>query len=279
LRIDRCTFFVLPGVPREYHRIMADSVIPRLTAAAGHAVLRSRALHCFGITESALDEVVSPIREAHPEVRFGFRTKFPENHLSLVALAADAATADANLARVEAACRAALGAVVYGADGVTFAQSVGEALAARGETIATAESCTGGLLGQLLTEVGGSSRWYAGGFVTYSNAMKESALGVSAELLRTHGAVSEPVVLAMAEAARARSGAAWAVSITGVAGPGGGTADKPVGTVWLARSGPGGPVSRLAQLRGDRAQVRQLAAFGALQLVREALAISGPGPR
>ena len=161
MRIDRCQFFFLPGVPREYHRIVEEMVLPRLVAATGNAILRSRILHCYGVTESKLDELVSAVREAHPEVRFGFRTKFPENHLSLSALAADAATAEASLSRVERKCREALGPFVYGADGVTFAQALGEELARRGETICCAESCTGGLLTQLLTEVGGSSRWTA----------------------------------------------------------------------------------------------------------------------
>jgi nicotinamide-nucleotide amidase len=271
MRIDRCQFFFLPGVPREYHRLVEEMVLPRLVAATGNAILRSRILHCYGVTESKLDELVSAVREAHPEVRFGFRTKFPENHLSLSALAADAATAEASLSRVERKCREALGPFVYGADGVTFAQALGEELARRGETICCAESCTGGLLTQLLTEVGGSSRWTAGAFVTYSNDFKQSALGVRREVLQQHGAVSEPVVREMAEGARERSGATWSAAITGIAGPDGGTPDKPVGTVWLGLCGPPGTTTRLVKYRGDRGQVRLQAAYGALQLLREAL--------
>ena len=228
------------------------------------------------MTESKLDELVSGVREAHPEVRFGFRTRFPENHLSLAALAQDVSTAEANLALVERLCREALGELVYGQDGVTFAQAVGEDLARRGETIACAESCTGGLLTQMLTEVSGSSKWAVGAFVTYSNAMKESVLGVSGELLKQHGAVSEPVARAMAEGARQRSFATWAAAITGVAGPDGGTPDKPVGTVWLALSGPQATSTRLAHFRGDRGQVRTQSAYGALQLLREALGHARP---
>ncbi|HEY6909136.1 MAG TPA: nicotinamide-nucleotide amidohydrolase family protein, partial [Myxococcales bacterium] len=276
LRIDRCLFFFLPGVPREYHRIIEEMVLPRIVAATGNAVLRWRILQCFGVTESRLDELVSGVREAHPEVRFGFRTRFPENHLSLAALAQDVPTAEKNLAVVERLCREALGDFVYGQDGVTFAQAVGEELARRGETIACAESCTGGLLTQMLTEVGGSSKWTAGAFVTYSNAMKQSMLGVSAGLLEQHGAVSEPVVRAMAEGARQRSGATWAAAITGVAGPDGGTPEKPVGTVWLALSGPQGTTARLGRFRGDRGQVRTQSAYGALQLLREALGHARP---
>ena len=271
LRIDRCLFFFLPGVPIEHHRIVDEMVLPRLVAATGNSVLRSRILHCYGVTESKLDEMVSAIREAHPEVRFGFRTKFPENHLSLAALATDAATAEANLARVERKCREVLGPLVYGQDGVTFAQAVGEELARRGQTVCCAESCTGGLLTQMLTEMPGSSKWTLGAFVTYSNGLKESALGVPHELLERHGAVSEPVVRAMAEGARQRSGATWSAAITGVAGPDGGTAEKPVGTVWLGLSGPAGTTAKRVHYRGDRGRVRLQSAYGALQLLREAL--------
>ena len=274
LRIERCLFFFLPGVPRDYHRIVQELVIPRLLQATGNNVLRSRILHCFGVTESRLDEMVAGIREAHPEVRFGFRTKFPENHLTLVALAPEAAAAETNLARVEMLCREALGDFVYGQDGVTFGQAVGEQLAARGETICCAESCTGGLLTQLLTEVAGSSRWTLGAFVTYSYELKESALGVPHELLQQHGAVSEPVARAMAEGARSRSGATWSLAITGIAGPDGGTPDKPVGTVWLALCGPSGTSALAKKFRGDRGQVRMQSAFSALQLLREAMAHS-----
>src|SRR5205085_4238935 len=146
-----------------------------------------------------------------------------------------------------------------------------EQLAGRGETICCAESCTGGLATQLLTEVSGSSRWTTGAFVVYSNSLKESALGVPAELIGAHGAVSEPVARAMAEGARRASGATWAAAITGIAGPDGGTPEKPVGTVWLALAGPGPTRVKHSQYRGDRGQVRTLAAYGALQLVREGL--------
>ena len=271
LKIDRCTFFFLPGVPREYQRILMESILPRLVHAAGHAALRTRILQCYGIAESRLDEVVARIRAQHPEVRFGFRTKFPENHLSLAALAHDDETAARSLATVETKCREVLAAFIYGADGVTFAQSLGEQLAGRGETICCAESCTGGLATQLLTEVSGSSRWTTGAFVVYSNSLKESALGVPADLIRSHGAVSEPVARAMAEGARRASGATWAAAITGIAGPDGGTPEKPVGTVFLAVAGPGISRTKHSQYRGDRGQVRTLAAYGALQLVREAI--------
>jgi nicotinamide-nucleotide amidase len=272
LRLGRCTFYFLPGVPREYHRIIDELILPRLTLLTGNAALATRTLHCFGITESGLDAKVAPALAAHPRVRFGFRTKFPENHLSLAALAGTKEEASALLAAAEADCRAVLGGFVYGQDGVTFAQAVGLQLKARGETVSVAESCTGGLLGQLLTEVSGSSAWMVGGVISYSNEVKSSALSVPAGLIAAHGAVSEEVARAMAEGARQRLSTSWALSITGIAGPDGGTAEKPVGTVWLALAGPRATTARLARLRGDRGQVRIAAAFGALQLLREALA-------
>jgi nicotinamide-nucleotide amidase len=277
LRIDRCTFFFLPGVPREYHRIVKEIVLPRLARATGHAALRTRVLQCYGISESALDEAVRPILEQHPEVRFGFRTRFPENHLSLAALAADEASAARNLARVEELCRARLGAYVFGADGVTYAQALGEELAARGATVATAESCTGGLVAQLLTEISGSSRYVRGGYVVYANELKQSAIGVPGDLIAAHGAVSEEVARAMAEGARRASGATYATSITGIAGPEGGSAEKPVGTVWLGLASPAGTRSTLSRFRGDRGQIRILAAYAALQLLRDEL--GAPSPR
>ena len=281
LQLDRCTFYFLPGVPREYHRIIDETIVPRLARLTGQTALATRTLQCVGIAESALDELVRPALEAHPKVRFGFRTRFPENHLSLAAQAATEPEAAALLAAAEADCRRALGGFVYGQDGVTFAQALGLALAARGETVAVAESCTGGLLGALLTDVGGSSAWMRGGVIAYSNEVKTSALGVPAELLAAHGAVSEEVARAMAAGARARLGATWALSITGIAGPDGGTPDKPVGTVWMALAADSqtlqnGTIARLGRFRGDRAQVRMGAAFAALQLLREALAARVP---
>ncbi|MBS2021022.1 MAG: CinA family nicotinamide mononucleotide deamidase-related protein, partial [Deltaproteobacteria bacterium] len=225
-RIGECQFFCLPGVPREYHRIIDETVLPRMVQLAGGGVLRSRVLQCFGISESALDEKVKDAAQKHPMVRFGFRTKFPENHLSLASRAPTAEQAEWNLAAAERDCRAALGDFVYGQDGVTFAQGVGLELVRRKETIGCAESCTGGLLGSMLTETAGSSAWFLGGVIAYANAVKMAALGVPWELLGTHGAVSEPCARRMAEGARKLLGSTWAVSITGVAGPEGGTEEK-----------------------------------------------------
>ena len=149
---------------------------------------------------------------------------------------------------------------------------VGALLAEAGATVATAESCTGGLVAQRLTSIAGSSAWFVGGAVAYANEVKERLLGVPAETLREHGAVSEPVARALAEAARRVFAADWGIGVTGVAGPGGGSATKPVGTVHLAVAGPGGETAhRLARFPGDRERVRWQASQLALEMLRRAL--------
>lgn len=144
------------------------------------------------------------------------------------------------------------------ADRITqLADQLGQALKAAGATLATAESCTGGGIAEAVTRIAGSSAWLERGWVTYSNKAKAVELGVLPEVIRANGAVSEAVVLAMAEGARVRAGVTWAVAVSGVAGPDGGTADKPVGTVWLAWAGPDGVSAEWQLFPGDRAEVRQ----------------------
>ena len=147
----------------------------------------------------------------------------------------------------------------------TQVATLAAALRAQGWRLATAESCTGGLIAAACTDLAGSSDWFDCGYVTYSNAAKTSMLGVSGTLIAAHGAVSEPVARAMAQGARLNSGADWAVAVTGVAGPGGGSAEKPVGTVWLAWSGPSGERCERQRFAGDRAAVRAATVAVALQ--------------
>ncbi len=160
------------------------------------------------------------------------------------------------------------GAAVYAIGGLPFEAAVGGALVAAGWTLATAESCTGGLIGHLVTNVPGSSNYYRLGVVAYSNEAKVRLLGVPEDLIARHGAVSEPVVRAMAEGVRSLGGADVAVSVSGVAGPGGGTPQKPVGTVWMAVAGPRGTRAVLRRLEGDRGRIKRAAAWHALDLAR-----------
>ncbi len=183
---------------------------------------------------------------------------------------ADAGAARALLDAAEAEVRAVIGAHVF-STGAPLEQVVGEALRRDKATMAAAESCTGGLVAQMMTEIAGSSEYFDRGFVTYTNQAKMDLLGVSEEILREHGAVSEPCARAMAEGARARAGTTYAVSVTGIAGPGGGTPDKPVGLVFVGLATPDHTVVRRLRWPGQRQQIRAISAMVALDLLRRTL--------
>ena len=264
-------FFCMPGVPRELYRMCDEQVLPRIARrAGGGAVVRARLLRTFGTGESMLDDQLKDIA-ASGDVSLGFRTAFPDNYLRPVARAETAAEAEAKLERVCEEIRARLGAIVYGEGEESLAAVVGRLLRESGRSLATAESCTGGLLAQLLTEVPGASAYFLGGVVAYSNAAKQSLLGVPASLLEAHGAVSEPVARAMAEGARARFGSTYAVAATGISGPDGGSPDKPVGLVHLALAGPDGTHADHFVFPLDRTRHRQLASQALLDWVRRAV--------
>jgi nicotinamide-nucleotide amidase len=218
---------------------------------AGPAPSLRRVLGTVFIGESDLEARISKVRSAHPAVRFGFRSTGLVQQVRLYA--SDASALD----DAAAAVLAELEGHAFGQGDDTLASALGARLTARGATVATAESCTGGMVGAALTEVPGSSTYYVGGVVAYANAVKVEALGVEPALLDVHGAVSEPVAIAMAAGARDRFGSDFAVSTTGVAGPGGGTDDKPVGLVWIGGAGPDGPWSKRLQVTGDRDTVRR----------------------
>jgi len=160
---------------------------------------------------------------------------------------------------------------VVGQGAATMGEAVGLLLRRRGESLASAESCTGGLIGEMITDIPGASEYYRGGVVAYSNELKRQLLGVSEELLATHGAVSEPVAAAMAEGCRQRLGADWGVSVTGIAGPSGGSDAKPVGLVYCGLSGPGGTRVTRHVFPGARRSVRRRSALTALNNLRLAL--------
>jgi nicotinamide-nucleotide amidase len=174
---------------------------------------------------------------------------------------------------------AAFGAGVYSTDGRTVEAVVADALRGRGATLAVAESCTGGLLGGRLTAAAGSSEWFRGGVIAYDDAVKRDLLGVPAEVLARYGAVSAECARAMAEGARRAAGAEWALSVTGIAGPGGGTPEKPVGLVFIGVAGPGVLEAHEHRFRGDRERVRERSVAAALHHLRLALAADVAGAR
>ena len=286
---DGALVFCLPGVPREMKRMMDDQVLPRLVAreaaleqgrgapgggdalaASARPSLRCALLRTFGMGESALDHELADIGVGQG-VELGFRTSFPDNYLRPTARAATVEEAEAKLAGLCRAIRERLGSLVYGEGDESMERVVGHLLRERGETLCVAESCTGGLIAERITEVPGSSDYFSGGVATYSNASKTALLGVSEVLLREHGAVSGPVATAMAEGARARFGSDVAISTTGISGPGGGTEEKPVGLVFVALADGQGTHAERFVFPLDRHRHRILTAQVALDWVRRRL--------
>jgi len=246
------TVLTFPGVPAELRAMWIGTAVPWLRdqGVAG-SVFESRLLRFWGIGESSLAEQVADLLElANPTV--APYAGAGEVKLRLTARAATSEAARQLLAPVEADLRARTGSLCFGTDSDSLASVVLERLRQRGETLAVAESCTGGGLGGALAAVPGASDGFLGGVISYANAMKQILLGVPAELLATHGAVSDPVAIAMAEGARAATGSTWAIAVTGIAGPGGGSAEKPVGLVHIAVAGPDGCRSEAARFGAQR---------------------------
>lgn len=268
---------VLPGVPSEMREIMEKSVLPELAARAGGSVSRRKVLRIAAMGESAVEEIVEPVYarwKEHPVTILASPGEV-QLHLCVRGTPEEAA---AILAEMEKDFRSVLGTRVFGEDGEELAEAVGRLLRASGKKLALAESCTGGMVSSLVTDVAGSSDYFLGGVVSYANGAKEELLGVGDETLRAHGAVSEETAREMARGARERFGADVAAAITGIAGPGGGTDEKPVGTVWFAIADRDGrEVAKKRSFVGDRSLVRRTASVHALELVRRHL-MSGEWP-
>jgi nicotinamide-nucleotide amidase len=281
-----CWFVCLPGVPREMKAMFAEQVEPRLLARFGASAGVLVTFRTVGTGESNLQECIGPFEE--PDAVLAYRTKLPENHVKL--RFGPSATPERIAALVEriAGCISRWTFTVEGLESVGISaeslrvdggggdlvHTVGRHLAAAGRTLATAESCTGGRIGAACTSVPGASAWFLESRVTYANASKVSLLGVPEAMIAEHGAVSEPVARQMAEGVRERSGADYGISVTGVAGPSGGTEAKPIGTVHIALAGPEGTTHRLFRLPGDRERVQTLAVGAALELLRRQLVLS-----
>ena len=265
-------FFCMPGVPREMHRMMDEQVLPRIAAQSGGRAraVRATLLRTFGMGESTLDAELSDIARSE-DVSLGFRTSFPDNYLRPLARGATAADAEARLAEVCAEIRRRLGPLIYAEGDESLAAVAGRLLLEAGRTIAVAESCTGGLIAEKLTDVPGSSQYVQGGVVAYANRAKRDLLGVPEALLEKHGAVSEPVARAMAESVRERFGADFGIATTGISGPDGGTEEKPVGLVHLAFADGTRTHADHFIFPLDRTRHRQLTAQIALDWVRRAL--------
>lgn len=273
--------FVLPGVPEEM-RVMVDQGVLSILEAEGYAgiYIVRRILRIFGLTESQVNERVKEVPYDGRRVTIGFLPVFPENHLTITARSSISRHDAEEIAQETArAMRAVLGDRVFGQDDQTLEAVVGGMLITRGCTVAAAESCTGGLLSQRFTAIPGSSSYFLRGVVTYNNDSKTSLLGVDPALIAEFGAVSDAVASAMARGIRESSSADLGISITGIAGPSGGTKEKPVGTVFIGMAFDDGPTRSVRsygyRFYGDRNRIRLISSEMALEWIRRYL-IRGP---
>jgi nicotinamide-nucleotide amidase len=271
---ERITIFTFPGVPREMYRMWRDTAVPFLkTQGYGQNTIYSRSLRFCGVPESALAEKVNHLLDSiNPTV--APYAGMGQVRLRISARAASAAEADKLIEPVAQEIKEIAGADYFGSDQDTLASVVGQLLVAKGQTLSVAESCTGGGLGQMLTETPGSSSYFMGGIISYANRVKVDLLGVNPEDLEREGAVSEIVARQMAAGVKAKLGTDWGVSITGVAGPGGGTEHKPVGLVYIGIAAPDGEVEGIKYQLGsqqERELIRQMSGFQCLDLLRRRL--------
>jgi len=262
---------VLPGPPRENQPMFLEHVMPRLRAVAGETFVSRRLLRVSGLGESAVDEIAAPIYKLFEDVQTSILFNKSEVELHIAARAASEMDAKARVDELASELGTALGKSVFATHGETLEAVVGKMLTDRGETVALAESCTGGLVAQRLTNVAGSSRYFLEGVVSYSNNAKMERLNVPAEVIGRFGAVSAECAEAMAKGIVATSQADHGISVTGIAGPDGGSDEKPVGTVFIGYAGSGETKSVHLALPGDRELIRWRTSQAALDYLRRQL--------
>ncbi len=265
--------FFLPGVPYQMRELMLDRVIPRLATWQDNSfsLVRQRVFKVFGLRETAINDRLQDVDEEGDHVRIGYYPMGAEVHVSLTVRGENASQADGLFKEKTRAVATALSDVIYGQDNDTMASVTGALLGQHKLSLACAESCTGGLMSHMVTGVSGSSDYFLGGVVAYANEVKEQMLQVAQQTLVDHGAVSEETALEMARGVRSVTGADIGLSITGIAGPGGGTEEKPVGMVCFGLVAADKNESHTFNFTGSRAMVQGLAATMGLDLVRRYL--------
>ena len=269
-KLGEAVIFVMPGVPQEMREMFDAFVLPRLPKSPGRIV--QRLVHTCGMGESDVGEKISDLMQARGgNVIIGTTVATGMVSVRVTARDKDEQTARQQADRATDEIRNRLGTLVVGTDCDTIEPVVGRLLRQRGQTLATAESCTGGLLGKMITSVSGASEYYFGGVVCYADQIKGDMLGVTADTLINHGAVSEQVAVEMARGCRRRFASDWAVSLTGIAGPTGGSEEKPVGLVYIALAGPEAQEVYRHVLPGVRQQIRQRATIAAMNHLRLAM--------
>jgi nicotinamide-nucleotide amidase len=269
-------FFFLPGVPEEVHA-MAGGIIERIRGECGlRQIIKSRTLKVFGLWESRIQEMLKGRLPDLPAVALGFYPSFPEVSLKITATGTDELLIAHELQLFQDGIQACIGEYIYSDSNELLEEVVGRLLAGRKATVAVAESCTGGLITHRLTNIAGSSRYVERSFVVYSNTAKQELLGVPEAVLAGHGAVSEPVARLMAEGARRAAATTHGLSVTGIAGPDGGTPEKPVGTVFIAVATPDQTVVKKIFYPGSREKVKMMTAQSALNMLRLVLLETKP---
>lgn len=274
MKLGRCLFFFLPGVPSEMRRMLSESVLPRIEALQGgvRQFCRVKTLTTFGFTESLTGERLKDFSDYFPEIQLGFRAKFPEIQVKFYLRGTDANQVEMLIRDATHWVSEKLGHKLISPDGESMEVVVGRMLSQKKLTISIAESCTGGLIAHWLTNVAGSSDYFLFSGVVYANQAKVDLLGVSQDILNRHGAVHEETVREMALNVRRITGATYSLATSGIAGPGGGTDEKPVGTVCIGLATPDDVRSYRFQFRfRSREMNKQFFAMTALDLLRREL--------
>ena len=259
---------LLPGPPRELEPLFDSACMPRLARVASGELIRTRVYRVVGLPESEVDQRIAPISRGYQNPATTILASLGAIEVHLRARAATADQTEALLTELGDKIELALGDHVYSTKGESLEEVVGMYLVMRQKTVAVAESCTGGLLAERLTRISGSSNYFLGGVVCYTNELKTKLAGVPAAWIEAHGAVSTPVAQALAEGVRARTGASIGMGITGIAGPSGGSAEKPVGLVFIALADERGTQVREFRFPGPRARIRHWASQMALEMIR-----------
>lgn len=262
------TFISLPGVPKEMEQIMVDSVIPYLKGLRSGKTIEVVTLRTTGIGESKLSELIGTGLKMEPGAKLAYLPTYGGVDLRVTVTDSDESEAKQKTATHTRYLNSVVGKFVFGRDNDTLEGVIGQILNDNDLTLSVAESCTAGQLGNLITAVSGASKYFLGGIISYSNRSKSELLGVDPDLIETHGAVSEECAIAMAEGCRERLNSSYALSITGVAGPEGGTDDKPVGTTWIGLSSAHAKYARKFNHGTNRNVSRLRAAYSALELLR-----------
>jgi nicotinamide-nucleotide amidase len=271
---DSKLIFFLPGVPHEMQELLINKVIPKLDAWQDGAAkfVKQRVYKVFGLGENEINRRVAHLEKQEDDrIRIGYYPVFPEVHLSIAVIDEDETKINDTFQHLEDEINTALEDYLFGIDDDTMESMVGKLLQNKEKMLATAESCSGGLIGHKITSVPGSSDYFAGGVIAYSNDLKEKLLGIDPNLLARDGAVSSAVAKAMADNIRSITAADIGLSVTGIAGPTGGTQLKPVGTVFIGLSTSEKTIDIACHFAGDRWQVQELTAVKALDLVRHLL--------